>query len=79
LEGDSGEEVALWLLTSLFLVTDVLLLKQLKLAKRRGKIIGRLPLLFWDEKKRSEQPQGDFFALQRERSNINIMHSLKFD
>jgi hypothetical protein len=27
--------------------TDVLLLKQLKLAKRLGKITGRLPLLFW--------------------------------
>jgi hypothetical protein len=27
--------------------SDVLLLKQLKLAKRLGKITGRLPLLFW--------------------------------
>jgi len=45
------------------------LLKQSKLAKRLGKITGQLPLLFWDEKKQSEQPQGNFFAqiaLQRE-------------
>ena len=49
------------------------LLKQSKLAKRLGKITGQLPLLFWDEKKRSEQPQGDFFAqisLQREPCNL---------
>ena len=44
------------------------LLKQLKLAKRLGKITGRLPLLCTSTK-RSEQPQGDFFAqiaVQRE-------------